>query len=186
MKAGVDIPPGFHQNGGMKFSAVHRSVSLCVMIAFTALLCVRALPAAAQAPAAGAQSPAAVSGQDEDAPRLVEQEDDWPDPNKPRRAAPLVVVAVAVIVVAAVYFLLIKKPNQDKANTIVQVNSVPEGALVYYDIRNTGRLTPTTITNVTPIQHTIKLTKDGYQDYVETFQIKSGQTYTINAVLVKN
>ncbi len=164
-----------------------KPISMCLIFSLTALLCLWAFPAeTAQAPAANAQSPAAALEQDEDAPRLVEQEDEWPDPNKPRRAAPLVVAAVAIIVVAAVYFLVIKKPSNAKAETIIQVNSVPEGALVHYDIRNTGRLTPTTITNVTPVQHTIKLTKDGYQDYVETFQIKSGQTYTINAVLVKN
>lgn len=156
------------------------------MIAFAALLCVQALPTAAQAFAAEDSPPAAALETNEDAPRHVEQEDDWPDPNKPRRAAPLVVAAVAVIVVAAVYFLVIKKPNQDKANTIIQANSVPEGALVYYDSKNTGRLTPTTITNVTPIQHTIMLTKDGYQDFVTTITVKSGQTYTINATLVPN
>jgi hypothetical protein len=171
----------------MKFSAIHRPVSLCVMIAFAALLFVKALPAAAPpAEAAAGQPSAAAPMPDDDTPRHLEQEEDWPDPNKPRRAAPLVVAAVVAIVAAAVYFLVIKKPNQDKANTIVQVNSVPEGALVYYDIRNTGRLTPTTITNVTPIQHTIKLTKDGYQDFVTTFTIQSGQTYTINATLVPN
>jgi hypothetical protein len=170
----------------MKFSTIRRTVSLCVMIVFTALLCVRALPAAAQATAAAGRPAAAAMGQDEDAPRHLEQEDDWPDPNKPRRAAPLVVIAVVAIVAAAVYFLVINKPGDAKAETIIQVNSVPEGALVYYDIKNTGRLTPTTITNVTPVQHTVKLTKEGYQDYVVTFQIKSRQTYTIDAVLVKN
>lgn len=156
------------------------------MIAFAALLCVQALPTTAQTAADSRHSPATAQGQEDDTPRHLEQEEEWPDPNKPRRAAPLVVAAVAVIVVAAVYFLVIKKPNTDKANTIVQVNSVPEGALVYYDVKNTGRLTPTTITNVTPVQHTIKLTKDGYQDFVTTFTIKSGQTYTINATLVPN
>ena len=135
----------------MKFSAIHRPVSFCVMIAFAALLCVQALPAPAQTAADSRHFPATAQEQEDDTPRHLEQEDDWPDPNKPRRAAPLVVAAVAVIVVAAVYFLVIKKPNTDKANTIIQVNSVPDGALVYYDIRNTGRLTPTTITNVTPI-----------------------------------
>ena len=169
------------------FGIRRRHVSLCLICSFLALACIQALPAqAAQAPAASGQSPAVATGQDEDAPRHVEQEDEWPDPNKPRRGAPLVIAAVVGIVAAAVYFLVIKKPSNAAANTIVQVNSVPEGALVYYDIKNTGRLTPTTITNVTPVQHTVKLTKDGYQDYVITFLIKSGQTYTINATLVPN
>lgn len=164
-----------------------KPVSLSVMIAFMALACLQAFPASTvQEPAASGQSPAAVMEQDEDAPRHVEQEDEWPDPNKPRRGAPLVIAAVAVIVVAAVYFLVIKKPNRDDANTIVQINSVPEGALVYFDTENTGRLTPTAISNITPITHTVKLTKAGYQDYVATFLARSGQTFTIDATLVKD
>jgi len=164
-------------------------IALLAVLALVSAWCLQALPAPATTPPAGSnpQGPGAAAEDEDRTPRVVEQEEDegWPDFNKRRKGAPLVIAGVAVILAAAVYFLAIKQPGNTAAETVIHVSSVPEGALVFYDIKNTGRFTPTTITNVTPVQHTIKLTKDGYQDYVETFQIRSGQTYTINAVLAK-
>ena len=54
----------------MKFSAIHRPVSFCVMIAFAALLCVQALPAPAQTAADSRHFPATAQEQEDDTPRL--------------------------------------------------------------------------------------------------------------------
>lgn len=165
-----------------------KPIALLALLALIGVMCLQAMPAAAVSQAASsAQGPATAPDDEGETPRVVEQEGDeeWPDFNTRRKGAPLVIAGVVAILAISLYFLVIKKPNNDAANTIVQLNSVPAGALIYYDTENTGRYTPATITNVTPVTHTIKLTLPGYRDYVTTFTISRGQTFTINAVLVK-
>jgi len=102
--------------------------------------------------------------------------------DKPRRGAPLVMIAAVALVVAAVYFLAIKKPKT--VDTMLQVNSVPDNALIYLDGRNTGNLTPHTFPNITPGHHNIKLTKEGYEDHFIQVQVVKGRTTEVNATLI--
>lgn len=165
-----------------------RPIILLLAISFVSLPGLRAFPAPAAPPDAGGGAGAVAAAEDEgETPRVFEQEGDeeWPDFNKRRKGAPLVIAGVVAILAASLYFLVIKKPNNDAANTIVQVNSVPEGALIYFDGKNTGRTTPAAFTNVTPLGHNIRLTLPGYRDYVTTFTVSKGQTFTIDVVLAK-
>jgi len=68
----------------------------------------------------------------------------------------------------------------------IQVNSTPTGAQVYLDGTDTGRTTNTTLTNISPGSHTVKLIKEGYEDYEESVSITAGQTTTVNALLTQH
>ncbi len=165
-----------------------RPAALLALLTFLSVTCLKGLPAPAVCQAGSSAQGSAAAPEDEgQTPQVVEQEGDeeWPDFNKRRKGAPLVIAGVVAILAASLYFLVIKKPDNDAANTIVQVNSTPGGALMFFDGKSTGRHTPAAITNVTPISHNIRLTLPGYRDYVTTFTISSGQTFTIDAVLVK-
>lgn len=178
--------PALPGESKMRFIASRRKpISVLVAFAFATMLCLWASPAAAapKEPAAKNVPAAALEKDDGGSTGFLEQEGSAPVTEERLKVSWLVVSAVAVLAVAAVYFLVIKKPNKDAANTRIQVNSVPDGATVYMDGRNTGRLTPATFTNVTPGYHNIKLTKDGYGDYSTSLQVKSGQTTVVDAVL---
>jgi len=133
------------------------------------------------APAAEKGSTAAPEKTDGEGSAFVEQEGPVFEGDKPRRGAPLVVAAAVVLVVAAVYFLAIKKPGT--ASTMIEVNSVPDGANIILDGRNIGKVTSYTFSNVTPGFHSVKLTKSGYEDFITTVIVLKGQTAVINATL---
>jgi len=65
----------------------------------------------------------------------------------------------------------------------IQVNSTPTGARIYLNGTDTGNTTNTTLTDVSPGNHTIKLVKEGYEDYEESISVTAGQTTTVNANL---
>lgn len=108
----------------------------------------------------------------------------------------LYVLLGAALAGGAAYFLL-KEKNKDEGNGgnggngeeqkgSIQVNSTPTGAKVYLDGVNTGKTTNTTLTDVNPGSHTIKLTKDAYVDHSTSVTVSAGQTTTINASLKKH
>ncbi len=66
---------------------------------------------------------------------------------------------------------------------IIQVNSTPTGASVYLDGNDTGQNTNCTLTFVSPGSHTLKLIKEGYEDYEESVSVTAGQTATVSANL---
>ena len=101
----------------------------------------------------------------------------------------------AALAGGAAYFLLSKKDeggnggnggNGEEQQGSIQVNSTPTGASIYLDGTNTGNTTNTTLTGVTPGNHTIKLTKDAYVDYSTSVSVSAGQTATVNASLKKH
>jgi len=63
----------------------------------------------------------------------------------------------------------------------IKVNSVPRSASVYLDNILQG-ITPMVITGVAPGTHTLKLTKDGYQDYITTVTTHDGETVKFNMI----
>jgi hypothetical protein len=68
---------------------------------------------------------------------------------------------------------------------ILDVSSSPSGAAVYVDGNYRG-VTSTTVGNLYPGQHSVKLTKAGYQDWTGTVSIASGATTYLSPTLVTN
>jgi hypothetical protein len=65
---------------------------------------------------------------------------------------------------------------------LVNINSIPQGALVTIDGHETTMTTPTTV-HLSPESHTIVLTLAGYQDYTTTISPAPNSVTTINAPL---
>jgi hypothetical protein len=147
-------------------------------------LILRAVPADAAPPVPAAEkgSTAVPEKAGDEGNAFVEQESPVFENEKPRRGAPLVVGAAVVLVVAAVYFLALKKPST--ASTRIEVNSVPDGANITLDGRNSGKVTSYTFPNVTPGSHAVKLSKSGYEDFLTTVIVRKGQTAVVNAALI--
>jgi len=143
-------------------------------------------PAGTAAPVTASEKDSAAALQKDDGERndFMEQEGPVFEEDKPRRAAPLVVAAAVVLVVAAVYFLALKKPKT--VETVLQVNSLPDSALIYLDGRDSGKLTPHAFSNVTPGYHSVKLIREGYQVHYSNVQVLKGQTAVIDAILTKS
>jgi len=137
------------------------------------------------APAAEKSSASAADKADEAGTGCMEQEGPVFEGDKPRRGSPLVIAATVVLVVAAVYFLVIKKSSTTAENTKIEVNSEPDAARIILDGQDTGKLTNNTFSHVTPGQHSVKLSKTGYEDFVTPVWVTSGQTIVINATLIK-
>ena len=70
-----------------------------------------------------------------------------------------------------------------EATGSIQVNSNPTGAKVYLDGEDTGKETNCTLEDVSVGSHTIKLTKDGYEDYETEVTVERDKTATISATL---
>ncbi|MBT8507451.1 hypothetical protein AZH53_03285 [Methanomicrobiaceae archaeon CYW5] len=64
------------------------------------------------------------------------------------------------------------------------INSVPQGASIYFDGDYYG-MTPTTIAEKTVGVHDITLKKDGYNDWVSQIRVLKDKTITITATLVE-
>ena len=84
---------------------------------------------------------------------------------------------------AGIALLAGKKKNEGSTTGSIQVNSTPTGAAVYLNGTETGQTTNTTLLDVTPGNHTIKLVKEGYVDYENAVMVTAGQTASIDAAL---
>jgi len=58
----------------------------------------------------------------------------------------------------------------------VRVSSAPAGAMIYLDNAYTGLVTPSTITNAAPGEHTVTLRLSGYQDAISKVTVTAGET----------
>ena len=68
----------------------------------------------------------------------------------------------------------------------IQVSSSPTGAEIYLDGTDTGKVTNTTLTNISAGSHTVKLSKDGYSDKEQSVTVTAGQTATVDLTLTKD
>ena len=66
----------------------------------------------------------------------------------------------------------------------VVVRSKPGRARIYLDGKYLEIKTPKTLRGIQPGTHTLKLTKRLHEDYEITFQIKAGETKTIDAIII--
>jgi len=62
----------------------------------------------------------------------------------------------------------------------ITVTSSPDGAAIFLDGIDTGEVTNTTLTRVSPGDHTVTLTLDGYADAAATVTVAEDQTATIH------
>ncbi|MGB3458852.1 MAG: PEGA domain-containing protein [Halobacteriota archaeon] len=70
-----------------------------------------------------------------------------------------------------------------QATGSVSVTSTPSGASISFDGVPISGITPYTIPNAEPGDHTIKLTLAGYQDWTETVSVTAGKTVKVSATL---
>jgi formylglycine-generating enzyme required for sulfatase activity len=98
---------------------------------------------------------------------------------------PVLLGAGAVVVLLAV--LLGKKSSSDTSSNgstgSIQVSSVPIGAQIYLDDSNTGKTTNTTLTNVSPGSHSVKLILSGFMEFSVSVSVAQGQTATVSGTL---
>jgi len=73
--------------------------------------------------------------------------------------------------------------NLSSATGNLQVNSTPTSAGIWLDGSNTGQLTNHLFEDVSPGSHIVKLTKEGYKDWIDTVEVITGETTTIDATL---
>nr|WP_321498859.1 PEGA domain-containing protein [uncultured Methanolobus sp.] len=64
----------------------------------------------------------------------------------------------------------------------ISVSSNPTGASIYLDGVYNG-LTPKTLADVSTGSHTVKLSKSGYTDYINTVSVQNGITSTVSGIL---
>ena len=93
------------------------------------------------------------------------------------------IAALILVIIAVVASQALLSPEGAFSKTgKISVSSNPSGANVFLDNVLKGT-TPLTITGVRIGNHSIKLTKSGYRDYLTSVIVKSGQTTVVNATL---
>ncbi len=66
----------------------------------------------------------------------------------------------------------------------VNVTSTPSGGRVFLNGQDTGKVTPTLLTNVPAGTATVTVRKEGYQDFTQPVQVQSKKTANVAAQLV--
>lgn len=78
------------------------------------------------------------------------------------------------------------EPTPTPTTGNLAVDSNPNGAQIWIDGSNTGKVTPDTIKNLSAGTHSLTLKLDGYKDTVQTnISITAGQTTSRNITLVR-
>lgn len=68
----------------------------------------------------------------------------------------------------------------------LEIDSVPSGAIIYIDDKDTRKTTPASIPNLTEGEHTYKTKLNGYNDISGVFYINAGSATTIHLILEKS
>jgi len=95
----------------------------------------------------------------------------------------LLVIGALVVVGGGVAAALLLSKKESPTTGSIQVNSTPTEAQVFLDGTDTGLTTDCTLTDVSSGSHTVKLVKEGYENYEESVSITAGQTATVSATL---
>ncbi|TDI88207.1 MAG: PEGA domain-containing protein [Caldithrix sp.] len=75
-------------------------------------------------------------------------------------------------------------PSQPKVGK-VEISSIPPGASIFVDSRDTGKKTPAVLRNLTVEEHEILLTKNGFEPFEGFVSVSSEQTGAFAATLKK-
>jgi hypothetical protein len=106
-----------------------------------------------------------------------------------KRKIPWLLIAGVTVIGGALAYLLLggSESSEEEASAgSIQVNSSPSGAQISLDGSDTGQVTNTTLTGITPGSHRVEVSKEGYVDYEETVSVTSGQTARVDASLSKH
>ena len=76
-------------------------------------------------------------------------------------------------------------PSKPKVGK-VEISSTPPGASIFMDSRDTGKKTPAVLTNLTVEEHTILLTKNGFEPFEGSVTVSSEKTGAFAATLKKS
>lgn len=106
--------------------------------------------------------------------------------NKKKKKFPwLLVIGGTVVIGVVLYFVLKKKKNNDSEGIdSIKIESSPSGADIWLDGTKTGETTNTTLKNISPGAHTIRLVKAGYWDMQKVVQVEADKIVSINETLI--
>jgi len=98
-----------------------------------------------------------------------------------------------VVLLAILLFAFVKLPHKNAVPSVepamilgvANVSSSPEGADIYIDKNKENATTPGVIDSLANGRHTIELRKVGYKPFAQDFEIKGGDTFFINHVMIK-
>lgn len=114
------------------------------------------------------------------------------EPAAKKRPFPLLAVLgiPAAVIALTLIFAFVKAkgkpaPAPPLKYGMVRVNSDPPSAVIYLDSLNPGRPTPADLDSVTTGNHTLELRKAGYLDLKQTFEMKPGDTVTLDLIMTK-
>ncbi len=101
-----------------------------------------------------------------------------------KKCIPLLFLFSPALVVALTLSISCKSTTSPEPLGSLQISSNPPGAKVYIDNVDTGRTTNTTLQHVRVGNRNLKLTREGYRDYLEIVSIQANQTAQVSAELV--
>jgi len=132
----------------------------------------------------------------------LKQKKERPAPPKPEKPAiapakkssllPIGIISgILVLAILLLAFFMASKKGLPPASItknlgIVNVKSTPEGASIHLDDnKNLTLVTPARIDSIAIGVHKIELKKSSYKTYIENFEIKGGDSISLNAILEK-
>lgn len=113
------------------------------------------------------------------------------DAVKKKAIWPWIVGGVLVAGGVLAYFLLRDGKDKNDSNGkpagpttgTVQVNSTPQGARIYLDGADTGKVTNCLLSNLAPGSHAVKLVKEGFADAEATFEVAANSQANVDVAL---
>jgi hypothetical protein len=91
---------------------------------------------------------------------------------------------IVSVVLTFMLFLSCEKKATGPTEGNIAVNSTPQGAQINLDGSNTGEITPDTLYDIAQGNHTLKLSLEGFANYIENVVVEGGLTKEVNAVFL--
>jgi len=92
------------------------------------------------------------------------------------------IILLSLFALSLLLFTSCFESTEPDESATLSVSSVPSGATIYLDAVMTGEVTPAEL-EIDTGNHEVRLELAGFQDYVETFNVGDGDTYTVNATM---
>jgi|GEM_PF-643250 len=109
---------------------------------------------------------------------------------KRKSSLPLVlVISVLLLIAVVVVWRTVRRRRMQVLQTafsgMVVITSDPDSADVTIDEEILAQVTPFNLDSIAAGEHTMEVTKNGFQPYVKTFSVAENETLTLNAVLIE-